>query len=213
MDAVLLKRMAFAGGDSADPEARAAFGEFYQRHATWLYQRLCRTRPMGLLDSMEASKDVVQETFYRAYKGADTFDANRVADAGRLEGLVRGWLGGIANRVVADMLRRSEPDLVESDRLEPRRYAWGDVNRPLDSESRLVKALQKELAKLSPLQKDILASTQLYYKPDTTYQRLPNGVTTELAMKHGTTPENIRQVRRRTMVQLRRKLLPLLDED
>lgn len=167
---------------------------------------------MGLLDSMEASKDVVQETFYRAYKGADTFDANRVADAGRLEGLVRGWLGGIANRVVADMLRRSEPDLVESDRLEPR-YAWGDVSRQVDSESRLVKALQKELTKLSPLQKDILASTQLYYKPDTTYQRLPNGVTTELAMKHGTTPENIRQVRRRTMVQLRKKLLPLLDED
>jgi RNA polymerase sigma factor (sigma-70 family) len=205
--------MAFADGNSADLVARQAFGEFYQRHAPWLYRRLCRTRPFGLLDSTEAAQDVVQETFYRAFKGADTFDAKRVADTGRLEGLVRGWLGGIANRVVADMLRRAEPNVVGSRQLEPRRTAWPDVNPQATPESRLVKALQGELSKLSPLQKDILASAQLYYQPESTYQRLPNGVARELARKHGTTPQNIRQVRRRTMAVLRKKLLPLLEED
>lgn len=62
MDAELLKNMAFAHGNHADPVAREAFGEFYPRHATWLYGRLGRTSAFGLLRSMDAIQDVVQET-------------------------------------------------------------------------------------------------------------------------------------------------------
>jgi len=213
MDAKLLENIAFAHGDHADTVAREAFGEFYQRHAPWLYGRLRRTNAFGLLRSMDAFQDVVQETFYRAYKGANTFDPKLVTDPDRLEALVRGWLGGIANRVIADMLRRSQHDFVELVRLEPRQSAWRKAAGETVPDSPVVKALQEELQKLSPLQRDILATAELYYQPDTNYQRLPNGVSKRLAEKHRTSSDNIRQVRRRTLAALRKKLLPLLEKE
>ncbi len=214
MDAELLKDIAFARGDHADSVARDAFGEFYQRHAAWLYGRLGRTSVCGLLRSMDAIQDVVQETFYRAYKGAHTFNPRLVNDPSRLEALVRGWLGGIANRVIADMLRRAEPSVVEPVPSEPRQTAWGDGRGDESApDSPVVKALQEELQKLSPLQRDILATAELYYQPDTTYQRLPNGVAKKLAEIHGTSSDNIRQVRRRTMAVLRKKLLHLVEQE
>lgn len=212
MDAELLADIASAHGDYANAVARAAFGEFYQRHAAWLYRRLCRTSTFGLLKPMDSVNDVVQETFYRAFKGAKTFDPNFASDPGRLEALVRGWLGGIANRVIADMLRHPEPDAVESIRLEPRQSAWSDESDEAKPESPVVKALQDELKKLSPLQQDIIAAAEFYFQPNTTYQRLPNGVTKMLAEKHCTSSDNIRQVRRRTMASLRNKLQSLLEE-
>ncbi len=121
MDAQLLKDIALAHGKHADPTARKAFGEFYERHATWLYHRVGRTTVVRLLPSEDAVQDIVQETFYRAYVGAGTFNPNLVADPARLVALVRGWLGGIANHVIADMLRRSEPAAVASDRLDAQR--------------------------------------------------------------------------------------------
>ena len=213
MDAELLKNIAFAHGDHADPVARKAFGEFYQRHAIWLYGRLRRTNAYGLLHSMDAIQDVVQETFYRAYKGANTFDPTLVTDPSRLEALVRGWLGGIANRVIADMLKRSEPDVVKFVRPEPRQTAWRYATGESVPDSVVVKALQEELQKLSPLQRDILATAEFYYQADRDYQRLPNGVAKKLAEKHNTSSDNIRQVRRRTMDVLRKKLLPLLEKE
>jgi DNA-directed RNA polymerase specialized sigma24 family protein len=162
---------------------------------------------------MDAIQDVVQETFYRAYKGAHTFNPRLVTDPSRLEALVRGWLGGIANRVIADMLRRAEPSVVESVPSEPRQTAWGNAGGESAHDSPVVKALKDELQKLSPLQRDVLATAELYYQPDTTYQRLPNGVAKKLAEKHGTSSDNIRQVRRRTMAVLRKKLLHLVEEE
>ncbi len=212
MDAELLERIAFAGGNHADILARDAFAQFYQRHASWLYRKICRTSAFGLLNSGDAITDVVQETFFRAYKGAHTFEPHRVSDPHRQEGLVRGWLGGIANRVIADMLRRNSPAVVEMDQLERGWSRRPNLNPQSDPDSPIVKALQDELNNLSPLQRDILATAELYYQPETTYQRLPNGVAKQLAEKHGTTLDNIRQVRRRTMANLRRKLQPLLEE-
>ena len=69
MDAQLLELIALAHGDHANSAAREAFGDLYDRHATWLYHRLRRTQVYRLLDWREGVKDVVQQTFYRAYKG------------------------------------------------------------------------------------------------------------------------------------------------
>jgi DNA-directed RNA polymerase specialized sigma24 family protein len=165
-----------------------------------------------LLGSGDAAQDVVQETFYRAYRGARTFNSNFVSDPDRLKALVRGWLGGIANRVIADMLRRPEPHVVDPTLLEPGQAVWANSTDESTVDMPIIKALQEQVQKLSPLQQDILAAAALYCQTDTTYQRLPNGVAKKLAEKHGTNSNNIRQVRRRTLAQLRRTLSPLLDD-
>lgn len=211
MDTELLAEIASAHGNHADQAAKVAFGKFYQRHAAWLYNRLCRTNSVGLLRPSDSVHDVVQETFYRAFKGAKTFNPNYVSDPRRLEALVRGWLGGIANRVIADMLRNSEHSTAESSQLESWHSAWAETDQSMP-DSPVVKALQSELKKLSPLQQDIIAAAELYYQPNSNYQRLPNGVAKMLAEKHSTSSANIRQVRRRTMALLRKKLEYLLEE-
>ena len=212
MDVELLEDIASARGDHANPVARAAFGEFYQRHVAWLYHKLRRTRAFDLLTSNDAVHDVVQETFYRAFKGAKTFNPDLVSDPSRLEGLVRGWLGGIANRVIADMLGSPKPDAVEASLLEPAQTGWRDDSEEPEPDSPVVQALLDELKKLSPLQRDVIAAAEYYFQPGTTYQRLPNGVTQRLAEKHCTSSDNIRQVRRRTMATLRRRLQSMLEE-
>ena len=211
MDLELLEDISFAERDYDDPVARDAFGRFYQRHAAWLYRRLCRTGVFQLLEA-DGVQDVVQETFYRAYKGAKTFNPGFVTDdPSRLEAAVRAWLGGIANRVIADMLRGSKPCLVEPFQLEPGQAAWRADADESTTPSPIIRALQEQLQKLSPLQQDVLAAAALYFQADTTYQRLPNGVAKKLVEKHGTSSNNIRQVRRRTMADLRKKLMPLLN--
>ena len=62
MDLELLEDISFAERDYDDPVARDAFGRFYQRHAAWLYRRLCRTGVFQLLEA-DGVQDVVQETF------------------------------------------------------------------------------------------------------------------------------------------------------
>ena len=135
-----------------------------------------------------------------------------MTDPDRLIGLTRAWLGAIANNVIADTLKRAAPDLVEDDELEGRESVWGREEHGSDLDSEAANLLREELEKLSPLQKDVLAAAELYYKPGNSYQRLPNGVAKDLAGKHGTTTANIRKVRERTFAYLREKLSSLLEE-
>ena len=70
MDAELLKDIAFARGDHADSVARDAFGEFYQRHAAWLYGRLGRTGVFRLLRSIDAIRRHPRNLLSRLKGGA-----------------------------------------------------------------------------------------------------------------------------------------------
>jgi hypothetical protein len=135
------------------------------------------------------------------------------ADPQRLIALVRGWLGGIANHVIADMLRRPGPKPAGSQRLNSEEPVHVPPRTEAVAVSPVVRALQEELQKLSPLQRDILTAAELYYQPDAARQRLPNGVVKMLARQHGTSSANIRQVRRRTIAGLRKKLLHLIEEN
>lgn len=210
-DAKLLKDIALAQGQDADPAASQALGKLYERHATWLCQRIGRTARVRTLALDDAIQDVVHETFYRAYVGARTFNHDMADDPRRVVALVRGWLRGIATHVMADMQRRSAPTRVAWHCLDPRPATSSEQCAEPRHATPLVKALRAELEKLSPLQRDILAAAELYYQPERTQQRLPSGVAKMIARKHGTSSENVRQVRRRTMARLRSKLLPLME--
>ena len=79
---------ALAGGD--DTALRALF----DRHAPWLAARLRAVLPAAEVE------DVLQETFLAAWRGAARY---------RPDGLVGGWLWGIARRQAALWLRRRGP--------------------------------------------------------------------------------------------------------
>lgn len=202
--------MALAGGDRADDSAREAFGEFYGRHEPWL-RGIVRTRRIGqIVDWDEGVKDVVQITFQRAYLSASTFDLKRLdaCDAERTPRSVRAWLGGIANHVVADLLRAQAPaeELEEESNIgsSPPPDEFQEEDTPI------VQAMAAELEALPERERDIMAA-DIEYKTGSANEHLPAGVAKALAEKWNTTPENIRQIRRRTRARLKEKLAHLLN--
>lgn len=211
--------MGLAAGDCTDAGAREAFALFYKRHAGWLYTQLCRRHVGKLVDWEAGIEDVVTESFQRAFKGADTYRRpDGVSDPDSLRRLARGWLGQIGNRVVADLLRAPLNEIatapgelpekqVDSEEETLARLACED-----EADAPMVAALRAELGQLSSIEKDVMAAVELYFEPGRGSARMPRGTTKELADKHGTTPENIRKIRQRTIRELRKKLEPLLEK-
>ena len=88
--------------------------------------------------------------------------------------------------------------------------AWQDVPppaRPVADPER-TRAVRAAIETLSPREQTVLRVTMQWYQADKDNQRLPNDVAAELAATLATTPENLRQIRRRAM----RKVKAFLQE-
>lgn len=184
-----------------DPRgARAAFDEFYCRHVKDLYTRLRHNRAVNAVARSDVEvADFIQETFLRAFHHADTFDADGVTDPTRLHRRVQAWLGSIAENLVRDLCRTEHPELHVVD-LE----AFAEpANQPTE-DSEEVKAMRDALDALPEREKDVILESMLHYKFNVTQQRLTNAASAALAKRWGTTPENIRAIRSRTMRALKK---------
>lgn len=178
--------------------ARAAWAEFFQRHREYLY-RLCRKLSKGVLDEAGA-KDLVQDTFIRAYHRAGTFNGEGIKDPDRLRRRTRAWLGRIAHRIFLDMLRGRdglrEVPLEENDpgpEPEPIQSSGTSTSRQL---------LNEAIDSLSEREQIVLRTTYQYYEPGKKNQHLPHDVVEDLAKTLQTTPENLRQIKRRALRKL-----------
>lgn len=212
--------MGLAAGDLADEGAREAFALFYMRHAGWLYRELCKRHVGKLVDWEAGIEDAVTDTFQRAFKGAATYKRPAdVTDPDSLRRLARGWLGQIGNRVIADMLRAPSndlylaPDELQRKQLDIEEGALNLEDDDDEEESPMVTALREELRQLSPMKQDVMAAVELYFEPGKGAARMPRGAAKTLAEKWGTTPENIRKTRQRTIDELRKKLEPFLETE
>lgn len=104
-----------AGLAAGDQRAAAAFVRRFQRRVYGL--------AVTILRDQAAAEDAAQETFVRAWRHAETYDARR--------GRVLTWLLGIARNVAIDAvrLRRAEP--VDPDEINERMHSdldTGGVN-------------------------------------------------------------------------------------
>lgn len=203
--------MASAGGDRADGDAREGFQIFYERHEPWL-RAMIRTRRLGqLLDWDEGRKDVVHDTFQRAYLHAGSFERERLqgCDEETATRRVRAWLGGIANRVIADILRSQRMEVpLDEDRHDARPTALEllDPEEPTP----LVQALAAELGRLSEKEQEVIAA-DLEHKSGMANEHLPPGVAKHLAEKWGTTPDYVRKLRQRAHQKLKERLAHLFN--
>lgn len=203
-DADLLAWMALAAEDA--DSARRAWEAFYLRHVRYLYA-VC-LRAYGMMLGEDGVADVVADTFARAYERAGTYAVPGDADVDRQRRLVRGWLGRIAQRLAQDVLRGRG-------RLKARNLApehWQQLaespatNDDDGREPQRVQAVREALATLSEREATVLRVTMQWYRPESEHQRLPNDVAADLARAFGTTPENLRQVRRRAIKKVEQQL-------
>jgi len=200
-NAELLGYMAMA---EDDPEgARNAFAEFYERHVGWTHSIIARL-PNTASISREDIVDIVQDTFLDAFRGAGTFKVKPVTNPDSERRQARAWIGGIAKRVILRHLTGSTP-LVDADEIYAAAPAADDPEQP---EPPLVIAARTFLEQLDERDKDILLTWLYEYKPGQQSQRISNTESKALAERLHTSPENIRQRRKRLFDKFRATLQP-----
>jgi len=199
-DAELLVFMSVSDDDPS--AAREAWAELYERHAEFLHG-ICWHAYSDLLHGDVSVGDLVAETFRRAFGKAGSFSCDDTEDTDLIRRRVRAWLGRIAQRLLQDILRgRSRLNVVH---LEPE--AWERVAGPSPAtapEDGRVELVREALEQLSPREQLVLRVTFQWYRLGCENQRLPSDVVEELSVTLGTTPENLRQIRRRALQRVRR---------
>ncbi len=208
-DADLMVYMSMAGDDPSI--AADAWGELYRRHATYLYG-VCLRAYGRLLGGEPGVCDLVAETFKRAYEHAGSFDPNGTDDPDRLRLRLRAWLGRIAQRIAQTMLRgqsRLPTRFLEQEQWQ--RVAERTATHRPDP-ARLQRVREAVLS-LSEREQMVVHVTAQWYQPDRDHQRLPNDVAADLAAALQTTPENVRQIRRRALKKIEAHLRPQTGDD
>lgn len=194
-DADLLLYMSMAADDAET--ARAAWEAFYLRHARYLYV-VCRRAYAPLLGGEPGVCDLVADAFRRAYEKADRFDPAGVVDPDATRRRTRAWLGRIAQRLAMDALRgRGRPPTKLLDAEHWREIS--DDRSPATVNEERLEMVRQAILSLSEREQMVIRTTFQWYEPGREHQRLPNDVAEDLARTLRTTPENLRQIRRRAM--------------
>jgi len=207
-DADLLTFMTMADEDPA--VARAAWEAFYRRHAAYVYG-VCVRAYAKILGGEAGVCDLVADTFKRAYEHAETFEAGGITDPERMRLRTRAWLGRIAERLAQTRLRGRK-------RLPTRTLElghWQEIGeRPVrtQEDAGRIERVRAAILSLSEKERVVIRATFQWYDPGVRHQRLPNEVAAELARTLRTTPENLRQIRRRALVKIKKTLVEHADD-
>ena len=184
--------------------AQDAWAEFYGRHVNYLHA-VCVRAYGDVLNGDTGVGDLVAEAFRRAFRGAHLFRADDGEDPVRQRRRSRAWLGRIAQRLFQDTLRRRRR--LETVHLDT--AAWQQMpepETPQSTDGEVVARVREALSQLSAKEQTVIRVTFQWYQPGKTHQRLPNDVAADLAGSLQTTPENLRQIRRRALQKIRRFL-------
>jgi RNA polymerase sigma factor (sigma-70 family) len=181
---------------------RDAAAAFYRRHVDYLHAicfNLANRYKFGFFDEF----DLFQATMTKALKSADSFKAEGLVGADELKDKADAWLGGIAENVLFDLLRRKpkcvnfDPTLLESedDVLEVPEIVWGE-------EAEDVKLMREAIDTLSPKEQSVIWATSQFYECRE-QQRTPTRDLDEIVESLGISRENFRKIRERA----RKKIL------
>jgi RNA polymerase sigma factor (sigma-70 family) len=200
-DFELIRRMADQKADFAG--ARDAWGHFYLRHNRFLL-RVCMSYYGYMLD-LNGARDLVHDTFLKAFDGAGTFDHGESCETALQGRKCRGWLFRIAENVVRDRFR-GQPEVCLVDEGEVERLGGladnADEAPEQVPESERLKLLESALSLLSDTEQTILRATMFWWQANLKHQRMPNDAMQQLSIQTGKSPENIRQIRLRALKKL-----------
>ncbi|MPZ72236.1 MAG: sigma-70 family RNA polymerase sigma factor [Nitriliruptorales bacterium] len=128
------------------PQEAADVGALYAAHAAPIHGFVLRAT-----GDREAAEEIVQDTFVRAWRAMDRFDAER--------GDLRAWLFAIARNLVVDHHRRrgARPSTpVPDERLERHPDPVSDIDRAVE-----VWQVDEALRQLTPAHREVLVEIHL----------------------------------------------------
>lgn len=214
-DEVLLAWMAMRDDEESADQARASFAAFYERHEGYVYNR-CRWRFSGFIDEA-TTEDLVGDTFLRVFEKADTFCPSESSDHDLRQRIVRAWLVTIARNLLYSSLRAKQGagqvQLTDEEWAQVEESTCGGTGAELEPlEHRLVR---EAFEQLNDKQKLVVETTLDNFKvePGRKQQKLSNEDSKALAEKLGTTPDDVRQTRKRAYKKMREYVEARLQQD
>jgi RNA polymerase sigma factor (sigma-70 family) len=183
---------------------RTEMEEFYRRHVRYLYA-VVRKQSSSLGFAQSECEDIVHDTFQRAFDHAASFRPSESVDGDAQRCWTRAWLGRIARNLILDALG-SRKEVLASDSLEREESPVPPSSGRKDPR---LEALERIIEELSDREQDILRVTAMYHRAGERHQRLPNEVSQQLALRWGTTSENIRAIRMRALKKVQLAMQPL----
>jgi RNA polymerase sigma factor (sigma-70 family) len=201
-DADLLVFMSMRESEAEEAVARDAWAEFHRRHVEYVHH-VC-TRFRKILGGDAGVCDLVQDTLQRVYEKADQFDPEGVAEPAALRLRVRAWMGRIAHNLLCSKLRadnRLPTQFLDQDQWQDVRQASqsGDNAADVPTSKTLY---QRALETLTEREREVLRLYGLYFRLGKVNQKLPDGVAETAATRLGTTPENLRQLKKRSLEKI-----------
>jgi len=201
-DGTLLYYMSCRSGPADIALSDAAGREFHRRHMGALVGRCARIcRKAGATNGFE--KILAVTTLAKAVERADRFtDAPGASNEGRR---TQGWLGSIAHNLLIDSLRnpnRPGPITGAKDELPSEDYSDGDLaallcdGQALPRNRETIRLVREAIPTLPERTQAVLVQTVLQrtHSPKGTY--MYRGSAATLAERLGTTPENVRRIRK-----------------
>lgn len=180
--------------------SRAAWSVFYKRHVDYMYEIL--RVPAQSLGYSDAAADLTAATFVKVFESAArTFRAGESQNDDQRRCHVRAWLGAIANRILLEWL--GDNQTVQEKHLAEEYWAHRAAQEPCGDtwETQLVRNAMEQ--QLNEREQYILRYSYQYYDPETKRVRLTHAALNILADRLATTPENIRQIRHRSLQKLK----------
>ena len=180
----------------------AAWVEFHRRHSAYLYRVCLKACRHG--DRHEGARDLANATFKRVLEAKARFAPPDGVTAEVMSRLVRAWLGRIATRLAADEARVG---CVEEP-IHLGHEEWQDIReRPEGAASQSTPEVYRILSEeLDEREQDVIRTSFMAYDPDRENQKRSTDDVQTLAAKWNTTPENIRQIRKRALDKLRKAI-------
>lgn len=195
-DDEILHCMAHGAGE----ERQQAFDAFYRRHAEYFYG-ICYNLVNRFQFGFFGADDVFHATMLKARDQASTFRANGITEAQELEDAVDAWLGGIAKRVVLDLVRRKpnfvclDPQLIDGDEYDDE-TVFQITELCAGDETEEKRLMRESIETLSPREQEVIwAMCQFYQRR--AHQRTPTDDLDQIISSLGISRENFRKIKQR----------------
>ena len=180
--------------DEDEIAAQEAFTIFYNRYKVFLWN-LCTSvcHNCNSTDNEELAKDVFQNTMISIYEYNHTFNPSKSK--------LTTWISSIAKNSMCNLLSQSKETRIDE---EMEAMLESEIHDQAENEFKFEtpqqKALEEALKTLSDRDQDILRTYMMY---EDGKKHLPDGVFQHLLNKYNTTPENLRQVKGRSLKKIK----------
>lgn len=179
--------------------AEKAFTEFYNRYKSFIYtviKKACRSWKMY---GDELIETVFVNTFLTVYEKAETFMLIDNVHFERQEKRMKYWLSQVAKHEMLQLLRQYKINKDKIEYLDDLSFLERIDNETEEIKSDDILLAEKAFQTLSERDRDILVTYLMYEDGN---KKLPSDEIQRLANMWGVLPDNMRQIKRRSLRKL-----------